>query len=454
MLLFATVFLASCLENADNDITYYSDTAINSFSVTNFNTYHKTISSKGDDSIYQVKEDGTKYKFYIDQTANEIYNPDSLPVGTDAKHLICAIGTVRGGNMFLKSVTSDSLQLISLTDSLDFTNDRVIKVISLDGKYERSYKVKVNVHKQLADQFVWKLMEINEAFANADDMKLVVRGTDLAVFTKAGEKTEIYTSSVNNFSEWNKPAASFDAEAYKNAVVSAGKFYIMSNGKIYSSDNASEWSEVSTSASVTRLLGSKNNTIYALTANGIAISNDGAVTWQDDVLADNPELMPDDDISMVSYPLATNKDISRIALIGNRTNASDKYASVWNRLVEDVVSTESHQWNYVEQSVKEQFRLPGLKGLKVIPYAKGLYAMGGEPLNGTINPFQQIYFSKDGGITWLKDKRFIFPYKFMSNNSFAMAVDDADNIWLICGGSGQVWRGRLNGLGWETPKVE
>jgi len=30
-----------------------------------------------------------------------------------------------------------------------------------------------------------------------------------------------------------------------------------------------------------------------------------------------------------------------------------------------------------------------------------------------------------------------------------MAVDDDDNLWLFCGGTGQVWRGRLNKLGWQ-----
>lgn len=454
MLLFATVFLASCLEDGDNDITYYSDTAITSFSVTNFNTYHTTTSSKGEDSIYKVKEDGMKYKFYIDQKNNEIYNPDSLPVGTDAKHVICAISTARGGNLFLKSVKSDSLQLISLTDSLDFSSNRVIKVISLDGKYERSYKVKVNVHKQLADQFIWHAITTQEVFAKADDIKLVVRGKDLVAFVKNGDKTEIYTSLTDSPKTWNKNTATFAADAYKNAITAGGMFYIMSEGKIYCSDNAADWTEKTANAEIVRLAGSNNNDIYALTANGIIISNDGASTWQNDMLADNSALLPQDEISMFTYPVKTNAGINRVAIIGNRNEASDKYAMVWNRLIDETTATETHMWNYVEQTSKEKFRLPRLKGLKVVSYAGGMYAMGGEPLNGDKKAFDQIYFSKDGGITWLKDKRFIFPIRFICNNAFAIATDDANNIWLICGESGLVWRGRLNGLAWETPKVE
>ena len=32
---------------------------------------------------------------------------------------------------------------------------------------------------------------------------------------------------------------------------------------------------------------------------------------------------------------------------------------------------------------------------------------------------------------------------------FALAVDDDDYMWLVAGGTGDVWRGRLNRLGWE-----
>ena len=29
-----------------------------------------------------------------------------------------------------------------------------------------------------------------------------------------------------------------------------------------------------------------------------------------------------------------------------------------------------------------------------------------------------------------------------------MATDDDNFIWVVCGGTGQVWRGRLNRMGW------
>ena len=31
-----------------------------------------------------------------------------------------------------------------------------------------------------------------------------------------------------------------------------------------------------------------------------------------------------------------------------------------------------------------------------------------------------------------------------------MTVDENQYLWIVCGGSGQVWRGRLSQLGWAT----
>ena len=35
----------------------------------------------------------------------------------------------------------------------------------------------------------------------------------------------------------------------------------------------------------------------------------------------------------------------------------------------------------------------------------------------------------------------------------AMAVDNKGFIWIICGGTGEVWRGRLNRMGWADQKT-
>ena len=96
--------------------------------------------------------------------------------------------------------------------------------------------------------------------------------------------------------------------------------------------------------------------------------------------------------------------------------------------------------------------MPALAALHVIPYNNGALAIGGKALDGSPSkPFSQFYASRDGGLTWHADSTYTLPEDFSSvSDCFTMAVDSNNFIWLVCGGTGQVWRGRLNALGWAT----
>ena len=91
----------------DNDVVYYDDTAITSFSLGTMNRYVHTKSSTGADSVYKTTYSGSNYAFYIDQLTCEIYNVDSLPKGTDAAHVITTISTKNGGTAIWKSSRRD-----------------------------------------------------------------------------------------------------------------------------------------------------------------------------------------------------------------------------------------------------------------------------------------------------------------------------------------------------------
>ena len=63
---------------------------------------------------------------------------------------------------------------------------------------------------------------------------------------------------------------------------------------------------------------------------------------------------------------------------------------------------------------------------------------------------RKVYVSQDNGLTWHTDDSYVMPEGFTNgtSNTFAITVDDENCLWIICGGNGQVWRGRLNKLGW------
>ncbi len=91
VMLCAVWMLSSCLSNND-DITYYHDTAITSFSVGTLNSLVDKMSDGKPDTV-----NCAKYKFNIDQISHIISNRDSLPAGLDAKKIVTTISSKNSG---------------------------------------------------------------------------------------------------------------------------------------------------------------------------------------------------------------------------------------------------------------------------------------------------------------------------------------------------------------------
>ncbi len=68
--------------------------------------------------------------------------------------------------------------------------------------------------------------------------------------------------------------------------------------------------------------------------------------------------------------------------------------------------------------------------------------------------FASLYESLDGGIAWRTRSYLPLPNGLNSTDGvFAVASDTDNYLWIVCGGSGQVWRGRLNRLGWKNEQT-
>jgi len=152
-MLVAVVMLPSCLGDNDN-ITYYDDVAITSFSMGTLNRY-VTTTLDGKDTTYKVTFAGSGYKVAIDQVGCRIFNVDSLPVGTDVKHVVCSLSVRNSALTTMKSMTSDSLFSFSSTDSIDFSEPRTIRVFSTDGYHYRDYVVSIAARKYAAGTLLW-----------------------------------------------------------------------------------------------------------------------------------------------------------------------------------------------------------------------------------------------------------------------------------------------------------
>ncbi len=57
---------------------------------------------------------------------------------------------------------------------------------------------------------------------------------------------------------------------------------------------------------------------------------------------------------------------------------------------------------------------------------------------------------RDKGITWQNDSLMSLPIGFKcASSSFALVADNNSCVWLICGGSGQIWKGHINQVNWK-----
>lgn len=125
---------------------------------------------------------------------------------------------------------------------------------------------------------------------------------------------------------------------------------------------------------------------------------------------------------------------------------------VWRKIVDNDPYTPEGIWTYMERSDYNQLALPRLENLSLVAYDDAILAIGGADITpGVVSSrYAQFYVSRDDGITWKQNSSYTFPDGFNTEtNSVAMIADDEYNLWLFCGTTGQIWRGRLNKLAWE-----
>jgi len=392
ILAMAMVLMASCLNSSDeNTVTLYDNAAITGFTLGTMNKYIDNT---------KTTFSGSTYFFNIDQSNKSthnlkdttiigrcIYNNDSLPLGTDLKHVLTTITTYNNGVTIIERLDQRNVfDYFTSTDSIDFTKPRKLRVFSSDGSAYNDYYVSVNAHQEDGNLFVWKLMD----------------------------------------NTWVKPT-----------------------------DGTEELPE-----GIKQILGSSTTEKYALsTDNKLKVSRDNGATWQDEVMTDDVDMWPTRDLSLVSYPMTNTDSVDYVLLVGNREvneQNNEAIAMVWRKVVDYSKNAPKAKWTYMERnSTKgDSLALPRIKDLTIVKYDDGVLALGGAGIGGCeYSPYVNIFQSRDNGITWKWNSRYVLPEDFDYNATKVTASVDEDNfIWLHCEGTGQVWRGRLNKLGWKNQK--
>ena len=453
ILLVSTIFvMTSCFGDDDTEVTYSNETGITAFSLGTQKIVKDTVGKSGKDSTYQTTIDCSDYIFYIDQINHEIYNPDSLPVGIDSAKIICSATAKSSSTILIKSMTSDTLKLFSSSDSISFYKPRTFRVLSLSGLGTVDYTVKVNIHSEKPKVFKWRLAGNSPAMADMTAMRALALNGQVYVMGRDIDRPRIYVTDEGSTVQWREvtPDTDLGTDFYKNIAVMGGRFYTYAkDGAVYTSADAATWTRVG-EVSLSRILGASDKMVYALgTDRSLMASADGA-SWQQQAMDTPADSLPTDNYSIMVRKLITNQKTNRVVLTGTAAYNSQ----TWARIEETDSHSEPQPWTYMNVARDNQFCLPNMENLQVVNYGDFMLALGGRGLgNSHEAAFGGLYASTDGGITWRINTLYNLPENFSSESGkFAFARDSQNYLWVIAS-NGDVWRGRLNRLGWKTDET-
>lgn len=457
--------LTSCLNNDVEEITYSSNTSITGFSLGTLHIEKTGLAQDGSDSVFTDTINCSEYPFTIDQLNRTIENKDSLPVGTDVTKVLASITADSNYILYEKSNGSGDVKdtLWTSTDSIDFSQPVIFKVMAYSGVMGKSYQVKVNVHKQVPDSLQWSRMEnAFEQGMKLQHQKAVYAAGRIYVF---GQDTEgqavIQWTSVNGgaSTSWKiLPTDITGIDSY-SATSWQGAVYFIAEKQLYRLDPSDNTCSAATTATPLSQLIVGGDVLYAFNDQQECGYLTTDLQWNADAKTGALKTMAGNRISAATYPTTYNTSIKRQVILANNsgTAEADTTALVGNRL-----STEN-EWNiYTPNS---PVICPNLENICMIYYDEKLFAFGGKNKSGSIKPFEALYCSIDNGLSWTKEtNNVIFPQKISDSNpnlkpfaqyytagegTYSCTVDQDNFIWIIWE-DGSLCRGRINRLGFAS----
>ncbi|MGL5271980.1 MAG: DUF6242 domain-containing protein [Phocaeicola sp.] len=457
--LFVTLFLvSSCLGTDNNEYTYSSNASLTAFSIDgDITTSYPGITASGEDTTYTVTVTGSDYPFVIDQINRQIYPVDSLPVGTDVSKVVVSITGDTSYILMEREEKTDTLW--TSTDSLNFENPIIFKVVSETGKYGAPYTAKINVHKQDPDSMHWAKIEGNFPSSSFESThKAIYFKNRIYVFANFADQVKVTSAATSNANSWSELVAVNIPEVvdYESVMVWNDKVYLLAGGQLYSSSDVMSWTKEENAPTLRMLVASTSSSIATQKLVGVALDNhfveaDKTLqTWEKKEQVS--ERFPKKSLSYASYALVTNSSIDRMIAFGDNglTSSSDTIISVWSKL-----STDQSWGEYTP--VAGYTYCPKMENPAMIHYNNRLYSFGGQAVRAdtTFRAMEQFFVSENHGVNWSPIKtKVTFPKEFMllysqANGNYSYVVDENNYLWILFSNSSTVWRGRINKLGFS-----
>ena len=393
---------------------------------------------------------GSYFPMTINLREGIIENRDSLPCGSQLSAVIATI-TFEGAVLNYRTKYSEAeWKAYSSTDSLDLTKPLELSLTSGDSKSSRLYTFKVNVHKQEGDSLHWKRCEeiAPECITGLTDTKALIFKDKLTVLGKREANLVLaQRSGLDTRGAWEEASLSgLPADADPQTLCKHdSKLYISTPaGQILYSDDAKTWQQTGTTYTAGLTLLEKTAGFFYALSEGKLLRSADASTWEEDDLDSDASLLPSADIKMLSVKQANGSD--RIVMVGCKDGTPN--GIVWNKTWNDGWQTyeKDAKWIYFQVSPDNIVPCPKLQYFNLLPYDGKCIAFGGASADGQHEALDVMYVSRDYGLTWRPSDIVRMPSQIRGvSGSIAGTVDKNNFIWIIT--NAQVWRGRLNRLG-------
>ncbi len=424
--LLISVSMSSCLGD-DTPIEYSSNALIQAFAL-------EDVLDKN-------------YVFTIDQLRGQIYNQDSMPVGSDTiidKILITTFNVSGVVTMRNHDDTADTI--FNYSDSINFVGTMEkpleLKVWAPDGVYQKTYSISVRVHQQQPDSLDWGSAPIATDYAPGITGKQKSIIYNNQVFLYADGHPVYYTAVSDGRTWYNNTVSGLPSTNVTSIVNYMNTLYATVEGstKSYASTDGISWSESSLGDNIVTFISPISNILTAIKTvdgtdvNGAAVTEErfcttDGTTW---VVGDTvPQDFPQNNISATVYKNVIG--IENLVVVGNKkyTSENDTTTVPWAYM-------EGQEW--VALSTESSKACPKFEDPSIIYYGDSFYIFG--------NSFTAFYNSV-AGLVWNEiEEEFLFPEEIRGKESdYSMVVDDQNRIWIMRDTPNEVWRGKLNRLG-------
>lgn len=430
----ALTFLASCSDdNKSSELS--SDCAINAIVLGNLSRIYHTYLDNGKDTSYSITVPGAAYPLHIDQINRRIFNSDSLPVGTAVNKVYFTTFSADGIVSYRLESGKDTLY--STKDTLDFTSPRIFTIFASDGSGSRSYIIDIKIHNADPDAYSWVAASpADNDVAKLESMRMIAKdgqlylwgsknGTNVVMTRKTGEGVALWTK---------KDISGTDGLQTKSINLFNGKFVAISESGLVESENGADWTETATSLVPDRILAADEE-LY-ITVSGKIYSSSDLKSWKEEKADNSTAFLPTENIYSAVLPAVNNPNIENIVCVGYLDGKTETWKKEMNK-----VYPEDNAWSYYPTTEETPRTLPYLKGFNMMKYDGKLFCAG---INGdTVN----VYTSTDGARAWKKVKvPTMVPAQTGKPTEIFMTPDDDNHIWLVCSGTGTLWKGYLNRL--------